>query len=146
MKTIIKRHSINICPLCADSVFAPLRSTQRGAAHRQRPRQRQSERERQFQKCSPHHRCSATCWNAVQRVWDWESGRERNWCCATVGDINYNCKQRERQLSQMDSINKTQEEEEAVQAEDATKLQLQLIVGGQWPKKNKIENCTQQTD
>lgn len=32
----------------------------------------------------------------------------------------------------MDSINKTQEEEEAeVQAEDATKLQLQLIVGGQ---------------
>lgn len=48
----------------------------------------------------------------------------------------------------MDSINKTQEEEEAeVQAEeDATKLQLQLIVGGQWPKKNKIENCTQQTE
>lgn len=48
----------------------------------------------------------------------------------------------------MDSINKTQEEEEEaeVQAEDATKLQLQLIVGGQWPKKNKIENCTQQTE
>lgn len=98
MKTIIKRHSINICPLCADTVCLP-----HWDQHREEQSSAQTEAEAERERENDNSKNAVHTIAAVQLVGmqynEFETERERagerNWCCATVGDINYNCKQRE---------------------------------------------------